>query len=235
MSWNSNNTNSQNDMDLHNKINQTSTNTNNVVVDNLNANVTIPQTELNNNSQEASPLFELPDNNSEMFDDNGQSYRSYESFLSHENLDNLEYSIKNFTKQVNSYIDWSKGGQASLSNNSDLVYFFMGFAKDSIEVEDSGEEILTKDNENLEKFRSTIRDVFTDTEKLTVENKLQTIFPKPEELTLNKNELLQQLNSYGNQDNIVSKFLDKLTLLDSSGELTIYFYETFVHLSNFFF
>jgi hypothetical protein len=110
----------------------------------------------------------------------------------------------------------------------------MGFAEDSIKVEDSGEEILTKGDKNLEKFRSTIRDVFTDSEKLTLENKLQTIFPKPKDLTLNKNELLQQLNSHSNQGNTASKFLEKLTSLDPSGELTIYFYETFAQLSNLF-
>jgi hypothetical protein len=110
----------------------------------------------------------------------------------------------------------------------------MGFGEDSVELVDSGEEILTENDKNLETLRSTIRDAFTDSEKLTLENNLQTIFHKPEDLTLNKNELLQQLNSYANQGNTASNFLDKLTSLDSSGELTIYFYETFIHLSNFF-
>jgi hypothetical protein len=60
-------------MELHNQINQTSTFTKNEVVDNLNANVINHQIDLNNNSEKVFSSLELPDNNSEMSDDNDES------------------------------------------------------------------------------------------------------------------------------------------------------------------
>ena len=67
-------------MELHNQINQTSTFTKNEVVDNLNANVINHQIDLNNNSEKVFSSLELPDNNSEMSDDNDESQHSCEPF-----------------------------------------------------------------------------------------------------------------------------------------------------------